>query len=121
MQARNHWIELDSRHVDGLEVTLFWRPADAATAVAVQDCRAGSCFVRAVPADCAGDAFRHPFAYLQPPAGWKPTRLRPARARDAPVCRSLDVDELWISELAEDVVASFEELLARGAGDGESS
>jgi hypothetical protein len=113
----SHWIELDARSSSGLEVTLLWRPADDATAVSVHDRTTGVALAATVPAVSAADAFRHPFAYLdrRAPMGLPSLRLRP---NDPPAVGPSAVDELWLSELADEVLASFEELLGRRRGTG---
>jgi hypothetical protein len=112
----HHWIELDARSSSGLEVTLLWRRADDATAVSVHDDRTGASLAATVPAASAADAFRHPFAYLEhpTPVGFPPLRLR---REEPPPDGPADVDELWLAELADEVLASFEDLLARQRGD----
>ena len=62
----NEWVELAEREGDGLAVSLFWRPADGATAVGMVDGRLGEFTFGHVPADRAMDAFRHPACYLRP-------------------------------------------------------
>jgi hypothetical protein len=108
----HHWVELDARSSSGLEVTLLWRPADGATAVSVHDRTIGRCVAATVPAVSAADAFRHPFAYLErpTPVGLPPLRLR---GEGSSASRPPAVDELWLAELAEEALASLEELLAR--------
>ena len=116
MSDNHHWIELDTRSSSGLEVTLLWRPVDGATALTVHDIRNGHALTAAVPAVSAADAFRHPFAYLDRPLpdGVPPLRLR---REERLAGASRDVDELWLAELADEVLASFEDLLARRRGD----
>ena len=55
--------ELDSRSVDGIEVTLLWSNRTNALSVAVNDLRTGEAFT--LPADPANalDVFHHPYAY----------------------------------------------------------
>ena len=112
MSDNHHWIELDTRSSSGLEVTLLWRPVDGATALTVHDMWNGHSLTAAVPAVSAADAFRHPFAYLDRPLpdGVPPLRLR---REERLAGASRDVDELWLAELADEVLASLNDLLAR--------
>jgi len=55
--------ELAVRESDGLHVLLLWHPRDNALTVEVEDARIGDAFQLAVAAECALDAFYHPFAY----------------------------------------------------------
>jgi hypothetical protein len=56
--------ELDSRAGAGLQVSLWWSPADGATWVAVRDVRTGAGLVLPVLAgERARDVFDHPYAY----------------------------------------------------------
>jgi hypothetical protein len=55
--------ELAQRSTDGLDVTLFWRPADGTAYVSVIDYRTETALQFCVPQDAALDAFNHPFAY----------------------------------------------------------
>lgn len=57
------FVELNTRHVDGLTVSLEWDRNTGRTQVVVQDARAASQVVFPVPQANAGDAFRHPFRY----------------------------------------------------------
>jgi hypothetical protein len=57
------FIELDTRHTDGLTITLEWDRDTGKTQVVVDDVRAASHSVFLVPAASASDAFRHPFRY----------------------------------------------------------
>ena len=57
------FIELDTRHADGLTVSLEWDRDTGKTQVVVDDVRASSHLAFLVPAASAGDAFRHPFRY----------------------------------------------------------
>jgi hypothetical protein len=56
--------ELATRHNDGIDVRLFWRPADDAVLLQVDDVKLGVRFDLAVPRDEALNAFAHPFAYV---------------------------------------------------------
>jgi hypothetical protein len=56
-------IELANRRSAGVEVRLFWRRADDACTVAVEDERTGETFQLRVTRERALDAFYHPFAY----------------------------------------------------------
>lgn len=102
MQASNDWVELAVRENDELVVALFWRPCDDATGISTVDSRRGETAFALVPGDCALDAFRHPFSYLR--------ALEPA---DEPEAAAVDVDELWLWELAEATIAELADLLAR--------
>jgi len=55
--------ELDSRSVDGLEVTLLWSKPTNALTVAVNDTRTGEAFTLRADAANALDVFHHPYAY----------------------------------------------------------
>lgn len=57
------FIELDTRHADGLTVSLEWDRDTGNTQVVIDDVRASSHLAFLVPAASAGDAFRHPFRY----------------------------------------------------------
>jgi hypothetical protein len=61
--------ELDQRIDGGIEVTLLWNSGTGETLIEVSDLRLDSTIVFSVAADKAGDAFRHPFAYLHSAAG----------------------------------------------------
>ena len=56
--------ELDSRASGGIEVCLWWSPADGRTWVCVDDVRSGASFVLPVAdRNRARDVFDHPYAY----------------------------------------------------------
>ena len=55
--------ELAARENDGIHVLLLWHPRANALTVSVEDARLGDRFRFAVAAECALDAFYHPFAY----------------------------------------------------------
>ena len=55
--------ELDSRSVDGIEVTLLWSKPTNALTVAVNDTRTGDAFTLRADAANALDVFHHPYAY----------------------------------------------------------
>jgi hypothetical protein len=57
------FIELNTRHADGLTVSLEWDRDTGKTQVVVDDVRAASRLVFLVSAASAGDAFCHPFRY----------------------------------------------------------
>ena len=56
-------IELDQRITDGIDVRLYWNPAENVVTVAVSDARTGDAFEVQVPPEKALDAFNHPFVY----------------------------------------------------------
>jgi hypothetical protein len=56
--------ELDYRETDGLEIWLVWSPATSALTVVVHDAKTQDVREFSVEPEHAGDAFRHPFAYL---------------------------------------------------------
>ena len=56
--------ELAHRNHDGIEVTLFWRPADDELTVCVCDQRRGAYFEIQPAARLALDVFYHPYSYL---------------------------------------------------------
>jgi hypothetical protein len=60
--------ELDSRSVDGIEVTLLWRKRTNNLSVAVNDTRTGEAFTLPAAPHNALDVFHHPFAYAAPQA-----------------------------------------------------
>jgi hypothetical protein len=56
--------ELHSRASAGIQVGLWWSPADGRTWVAVRDVRTGAGFVLPILAgEQARDVFDHPYAY----------------------------------------------------------
>lgn len=57
------FIELDTRHGDGLTVTLEWDRATGQTQIVVCDTRSDGPITFRVPPANAADAFRHPFRY----------------------------------------------------------
>ena len=56
--------ELAHRLSGGVEVTLYWDCDDNSTSVEVWQHASGETLAFAVPAECALDAFYHPFAHL---------------------------------------------------------
>jgi hypothetical protein len=56
--------ELAHRDNDGIEVTLFWRPADDELTVCVCDQRRGAYFEIHPQAHLALDVFYHPYSYV---------------------------------------------------------
>jgi hypothetical protein len=56
-------IELANRQGDGIDVTLWWSPADDSVAVEVLHFASESTFELEVDRDRALEAFYHPFAY----------------------------------------------------------
>ena len=59
------FLELDTRHNEGLTVSLEWERETGETQVVVEDARDHSQIVVAVPGAIASDAFRHPFRRLR--------------------------------------------------------
>jgi hypothetical protein len=59
--------ELAHRSSNGIEVRLFWNPADNGVTVAVDDAL-GAAFELAVAPEHALDAFYHPYAYAPMPS-----------------------------------------------------
>src|SRR4051812_6038632 len=57
------FVELDTRHGDGLTVTLEWDRDNGNTQIVVQDMRSDGLIAFVVPSGSAADAFRHPFRY----------------------------------------------------------
>ena len=57
------FVELDTRHGDGLTVTLEWDRDTGHTQIVVHDMRAGGPIAFVVSPVSAADAFRHPFRY----------------------------------------------------------
>jgi hypothetical protein len=56
--------ELDSRHSDGIDVRLLWRPHDNTVLVAVSDARTQESFAIEVrEGEKATEVFQHPYAY----------------------------------------------------------
>jgi hypothetical protein len=56
--------ELAHRESDGLEVTLYWRPANNELMVCVSDQRRGAYFVVTPESHLALDVFYHPYSYV---------------------------------------------------------
>jgi hypothetical protein len=56
-------IELANRTGDGIDVTLWWSPADDSVSVEVLHFETASSFELGVAPDRALDAYYHPFAY----------------------------------------------------------
>jgi hypothetical protein len=57
------FVELDTRHGDGLTVTLEWDRDNGNTQIVIQDMRSDGLIAFVVPSGSAADAFRHPFRY----------------------------------------------------------
>ena len=57
------FVELETRHGDGLTVTLEWDRATGQTQIVVRDTRCDGLIAFGVPPGNAADAFRHPFRY----------------------------------------------------------
>ena len=57
------FVELDTRQIDGLTVSLQWNRATGETQVVVYDSRTAIEVAFGVPAARAADAFQHPFRY----------------------------------------------------------
>jgi hypothetical protein len=57
------FVELDTRHNDGLTVRLEWDGETGKTQIVVHDVRSQSITAFDVPPVKAADAFRHPFRY----------------------------------------------------------
>jgi hypothetical protein len=57
------FVELDTRHGDGLTVTLEWDRDSGQTQIVVLDSRSDGLLAFGVPGANAADAFRHPFRY----------------------------------------------------------
>ena len=57
------FVELDTRHGDGLTVTLEWDRDSGHTQIVVLDARSDGLLAFGVPGANAADAFRHPFRY----------------------------------------------------------
>jgi hypothetical protein len=62
-------VDLATRHVGSIEVTLIWDRQDGSLAVSAQDGMTGEDLLLPVSADEAAEVYRHPFAYAD--------RLRP--------------------------------------------
>ena len=60
------WHELADRSVDGLDVRLWWSSSTGRVQITVADHRGGDHLVVDVDGADALDAFRHPFAYVNP-------------------------------------------------------
>jgi hypothetical protein len=56
-------LELSHRQGDGIDVTLWWSPADDSVSVEVLEFATASVFELPVERSRALDAFYHPFAY----------------------------------------------------------
>lgn len=59
----NRRIDLAHRRGDGIDVTLWWSPADGSVSVEVLHFASESAFRLHVAPERALDAFYHPFAY----------------------------------------------------------
>lgn len=59
----NAKLELSHRQADGIDVTLWWSPADDTVSVEVLHFETESSFELAVERSRALEAFYHPFAY----------------------------------------------------------
>ena len=57
------FVELDTRHADGLTVRLEWDRDTGQTKIVVRDIRSDGLVAFAVAPVDAADAFRHPFRY----------------------------------------------------------
>jgi carotenoid cleavage dioxygenase-like enzyme len=57
------FVELDTRHGDGLAVTLEWDRDSGRTQIVVHDMRSDGRIAFVVPPVKAADAFHHPFRY----------------------------------------------------------
>ena len=57
------FVELDTRHCDGLTVRLEWDRDSGQTRIVVYDPRSNGLIMFGVPRVSAADAFRHPFRY----------------------------------------------------------
>ena len=57
------FVELDTRHGNGLTVTLEWDRATGQTQIVIRDARSDGRIAFGVPSGNAADAFRHPFRY----------------------------------------------------------
>jgi hypothetical protein len=57
------FVELDTRHGDGLTVRLEWDSDSGQIQIVVDDARSDGQIAFGVPPVRAADAFRHPFRY----------------------------------------------------------
>jgi hypothetical protein len=57
------FVELDTRHNDGLTVRLEWDRETGRTQIVLDDARSEGLIAFGVPPVSAADAFRHPFRY----------------------------------------------------------
>jgi hypothetical protein len=57
------FVELNTRHGDGLTVRLEWDRDSGETQIVVHDARSDGLTAFRVPPGSAADAFRHPFRY----------------------------------------------------------
>jgi hypothetical protein len=57
------FVELDTRHGDGVTVTLEWDRDTGHTQIVVHDMRSKGLIAFVVAPVSAADAFRHPFRY----------------------------------------------------------
>lgn len=58
------FVEVDTRHSDGLTVRLEWDRDTGETQIVIHDVRVQSMTAIGVPPVKAADAFRHPFRYV---------------------------------------------------------
>ena len=78
--ARSPLRELARRAGGGIEVALYWCPADDTTSIEVRESSSGERLAFIVPGEHALDAFYHPFAHLPAAVGGS----SPARRAGAP-------------------------------------
>jgi hypothetical protein len=69
-------IDLANRRSDGIDVTLWWSPAEGSTVVEVLHLASDSTFQLSVEPSRALDAYYHPYAY----AAWRSPELLEAAA-----------------------------------------
>jgi hypothetical protein len=74
--ARSPLRELARRTGGGIEVALYWRPADNTTSIEVRESSSGERLAFIVSAEHALDAFYHPFAHLPTAVGGSPAARR---------------------------------------------
>ena len=79
--ARSPRRELARRASGGIEVALYWCPADNTTSIEVRESSSGERLAFIVPGEHALDAFHHPFAHLPTAVGGSsPARRAGARS-----------------------------------------
>lgn len=113
--APDAWVELDARplsELEGIVLRLQWRRRDGAVALALG--REGRWLVAPVPRSRAAHAFQNPGPYLARRRSRRPTLGH----SELPEPAGVDVDELWLSDLAAVALAELSQHLSERAEEG---